>query len=245
MELIPAIDIRNGRCVRLLRGEFDQETRYEFDPRTLARDYRAAGARWLHIVDLDGAASGERGNAQLIQEIAAAADLRVQLGGGIRSQASLVEALAVADRVVIGSLAVTEPESVAAWMTEYGPDRIVLGLDVRLDDEGRAFVTTHGWTEASDLTLDAAIGVYANAGLKHVLCTDVARDGALTGPNVALYRRVQGDWPAIQLQASGGIREAADLVQLAEAGVAAAISGKALLEQRIRFEEIRPFLPNA
>lgn len=245
MELIPAIDIRDGRCVRLLRGEFDQETRYEFDPRDLARDYRAAGARWLHIVDLDGAASGERGNAKLIQQIAGAADLRIQLGGGIRSKHSLVEALAVADRVVIGSLAVTEPDTVAAWMAEFGPERIVLGLDVRLDDAGRAFVTTHGWTESSDLTLSAAISRYAAAGLKHVLCTDVARDGALSGPNVALYRGVQADWPAIDLQASGGVREAADLEHLAAAGVAAAISGKALLENRIRFEEIRPFLPNA
>jgi phosphoribosylformimino-5-aminoimidazole carboxamide ribotide isomerase len=245
MELIPAIDIRDGRCVRLLRGEFDQETRYDHDPRDLARNYRAAGARWLHIVDLDGAASGERGNAALIREIAAAADLNVQLGGGIRSRQSLIEALAVADRVVIGSLAVTDAESVAGWITEFGPERIVLGLDVRLDAAGQAFVTTHGWTEASDLTLDAAIGNYQRAGLKHVLCTDVARDGALSGPNVDLYRRVQADWPAIELQASGGVQSAADLEQLAAAGVAAAISGKALLENRIRFEEIRPYLPNA
>jgi phosphoribosylformimino-5-aminoimidazole carboxamide ribotide isomerase len=245
MELIPAIDIRNGRCVRLLRGEFDQETRYEFDPRDLARDYRAAGARWLHIVDLDGAASGERGNAQLIGEIANAADLKIQLGGGIRNEASLIEALDVADRVVIGSLAVTDPKSVGAWFKRFGAERIVLGLDVRLDDTGQAFVTTHGWTEASELTLDTAISSYVVCGLKHVLCTDVARDGALSGPNVELYRRVQGNWPAIELQASGGVRAAEDLEQLASAGVAAAISGKALLENRIRFEEIRRFLPNA
>jgi phosphoribosylformimino-5-aminoimidazole carboxamide ribotide isomerase len=245
MELIPAIDIRDGRCVRLLHGEFDQETRYEFDPRDLARDYRAAGARWLHIVDLDGAASGERGNASLIGEIARAADLKIQLGGGIRSKRALVEALAVADRVVIGSLAVTDPDSVAEWIGEFGRERIVLGLDVRLDDIGRALVTTHGWTESSDLTLDAAIRLYLKAELKHVLCTDVARDGALSGPNVELYRSVQTDWPGIALQASGGIRAAADLEQLASAGVAAAISGKALLEKRIRFEEIQPFLPNA
>ena len=245
MELIPAIDIRDGRCVRLLRGEFDKETRYEFDPRELARDYRAGGARWLHIVDLDGAESGQRGNADLIGEIAKAADLKIQLGGGIRSERSLIDALDVADRVVIGSLAVTEPDSVAEWLTRFGPERIALGLDVRLDSDGTARVTTHGWTEASDLTLDAAIGRYAEAGLKHVLCTDVARDGALSGPNVELYRLVQQIWPEIALQASGGVREAADLEMLAAAGVAAAISGKALLENRIRFKEIKPFLPNA
>ena len=181
----------------------------------------------------------------MIAGIAAAADLRIQLGGGIRSEQSLVEALNVADRVVIGSLAVTDPDKVAAWLERYGPERIVLGLDVRLDGQGSACVTTHGWTEATDLTLDAAIGAYVEAGLKHVLCTDVARDGALSGPNVELYRTVQTNWPAIELQASGGVREAADLERLAVAGVAAAISGKALLEGRIRFEEIKPFLPNA
>lgn len=245
MELIPAIDLRNGRCVRLLRGEFDRETRYELDPRALARDYRTAGARWLHIVDLDGAASGERGNAALIARIAAASDLAVQLGGGIRNERSLEEALACADRVVIGSLAVTEPDTVAGWLERYGPERIVLGLDVRLGTDGEARVTTHGWTRDSELTLAAALGQFSAAGLKHVLCTDVARDGALSGPNVELYGAVQAEWPAIALQASGGIRSAADLEALAAAGVAAAVSGKALLEQRIRFEEIRSFLPNA
>jgi phosphoribosylformimino-5-aminoimidazole carboxamide ribotide isomerase len=245
MQLIPAIDILNGRCVRLLRGEFDRETRYPLDPRRLARDYRAAGAEWLHVVDLDGAAGGERGNTALIGEIAAAADLKIQLGGGIRSERSLIEALAIADRVVIGSLAVTEPPTVARWLDTHGSDRIVLGLDVRVDAAGEARITTHGWTEVSELTLDQAIARYLSPGLKHVLCTDVARDGALSGPNVELYAKAQAAHPLIAFQASGGIRDAADLYRLAESGVAAAISGKALLEQRIRFEEIRPFLPNA
>jgi phosphoribosylformimino-5-aminoimidazole carboxamide ribotide isomerase len=116
MELIPAIDIRGGRCVRLLQGDFDRETRYEVDPCELARSYRAAGARWLHIVDLDGARDGSRSNAPLIAEIAAAADLSIQLGGGIRSEQSAREALAVADRIVVGSLAVTAPETVVGWL---------------------------------------------------------------------------------------------------------------------------------
>jgi phosphoribosylformimino-5-aminoimidazole carboxamide ribotide isomerase len=245
MELIPAIDIRGGRCVRLLRGEFDQETRYELDPRELARDYRAAGARWLHIVDLDGAASGTRGNAALITEIAAASDLRIQLGGGIRSEQSLLGALECADRVVIGSLSVTAPELVESWLLSFGAERIVLGLDVRLGDDQIPRLTTHGWTADSDLSLDDAISRYVRSGLRHVLCTDVARDGALSGPNLELYQKVQQAWPGIDLQASGGIRAAADLDRLAAAGVAAAISGKALLEKRIPFEEIRPYLPNA
>jgi len=245
MELIPAIDIRGGRCVRLLHGDFNKETRYDFDPRILARQYHDAGARWLHIVDLDGAAKGKRGNAELIADIAEASDLQVQLGGGIRDEASLVSALDCADRVVIGSLAVTEPDTVNDWLSRYGSDHIVLGLDVKLDSDGVARITTHGWTEASELTLDEAIGRYTDAGAKHVLCTDVARDGALTGPNVTLYRNVVERWSDIELQASGGVSVAADLEALAATGVAAAISGKALLEQRIRFEEITPFLPNA
>ncbi len=245
MELIPAIDIRGGRCVRLLRGEFDRETRYELDPRDLAREYRSVGARWLHIVDLDGARDGQRGNASLIGEIAGSADLSIQIGGGIRSEESLVAALENADRVVIGSLAVTSPDTVSGWLDRFGPERIVLGLDVRLDRAGTARVTTHGWTEDSGLSLDDAISRFAPSGLRHVLCTDVARDGALAGPNLALYRSVRASWPAIALQASGGIQDAADLEALAATGVAAAISGKALLEKRIRFEEIRPFLPNA
>lgn len=245
MELIPAIDIRGGRCVRLLYGEFDQETRYELDPRELAKSYRAAGARWLHIVDLDGAESGTRGNAGLIAEVAAASDLKVQLGGGIRSEDSLLEALACADRVVIGSLAVTAPELVEDWLQRFGAERIVLGLDVRLDQSGVARLTTHGWTEDSELSLDDAIRRYTAAGLRHVLCTDVARDGALSGPNTELYSQVQSSWPGIVLQASGGIRETADLERLAGAGILAAISGKALLENRIPLTEIQSFLPNA
>lgn len=245
MELIPAIDIRGGRCVRLLRGDFDRETRYDLDPCELARDYRGAGARWLHIVDLDGAKDGRRGNAALIREIAGSAGLSIQLGGGIRSEQSLVEALGCADRVVIGSLAVTSPDIVGGWLERFGPEKIVLGLDVRVDDAGRAQLTTHGWTADSELTLDAAIARFRANGLRHVLCTDVARDGALGGPNLALYRTVCAAWPDIALQASGGIRDADDLRKLAETGASAAISGKALLEQRIRFEEIRSFLPNA
>jgi phosphoribosylformimino-5-aminoimidazole carboxamide ribotide isomerase len=245
MQLIPAIDIKDGRCVRLLRGEFDQETRYALDPTALARAYCEAGAEWLHIVDLDGARSGQRGNAELIAAIAAAAPLSIQLGGGIRNEDSLTTALECADRVVIGSLAVTEPATVAGWLGRYGPERIALGLDVRLDSSDTPRVTTHGWTEDAGLSLDEAIASFVDAGLRHVLCTDVARDGALSGPNLELYQSVRAAWPGIALQASGGIRSVDDLEALAAIGVAGAISGKALLEGKIRLEEVATFLPNA
>jgi len=182
---------------------------------------------------------------QLIGRMGAAAQLDVQLGGGIRSRASLEQALAVAARVVIGSLAVSDPELVASWLMEFGPERLTLALDVRLAADGTPMIATHGWTRASTLTLAAAIDRYTAAGLRHVLCTDIDRDGALTGPNTALYGDCVARWPAIAFQASGGVRDVADLVALTAAGVAATVSGKALLEGRLKPEEIRPFLRGA
>jgi phosphoribosylformimino-5-aminoimidazole carboxamide ribotide isomerase len=245
MELIPAIDIRHGRCVRLLKGDFAQETRYDVDPLELAAGYAELGARWLHVVDLDGAAEGAPVSLELVERIRRAAGLRVQFGGGVRNAASLERALAAADRVVIGSLAVSDPELVAQWLVEHGAERLTLALDVRIDGAGDAFVATHGWTRGSALTLEAALTRYRDAGLKHVLCTDIDKDGALTGPNADLYAATVRRWPSIALQASGGVRDAADLDTLAATGVAAAISGKALLEGRMSATEMQRFLPNA
>lgn len=245
MQLIPAIDIRHGRCVRLLKGDFEQVTEYAHDPRELARAYRDQGAEWLHIVDLDGARSGKPANGTLIAEIAAASRLKIQVGGGIRTRSDFDTVLGYADRAVIGSLSVSEPARVATWMADAGPERIVLGLDVRPGADGEPRITTHGWTRTSELGLDAAIDRYRAVGLRHVLCTDVDRDGALTGPNLELYARCVTAWPEIELQASGGVRSAADLQQLAGIGVSGVISGKALLENLISPEELRPFLPNA
>jgi phosphoribosylformimino-5-aminoimidazole carboxamide ribotide isomerase len=245
MQLFPAIDLRGGRCVRLLHGDFTQETRYEVDPVELAVQYRELGARCLHIVDLDGAKRGEPVNLDVIRRMRAAAGVDIQLGGGIRTRQSLEQALEVATRAVIGSLAVSDFELVASWLTELGQERLTLALDVRIDTEGTPLLATHGWTRASTLTLGAALDRYSAAGLRHVLCTDIDRDGALTGPNTALYEDCVARWPAIQFQASGGVRDVADLTALAAAGVAATVSGKALLEGRLKPEESRPFLRGA
>lgn len=245
MELIPAIDLRDGRCVRLLYGDFAKETRYDVDPVELAVQYGELGARWLHVVDLDGAKRGEPVNLPLIRRMRAAAGVDVQTGGGIRTRASLEQALEVASRVVIGSLAVSDPELVAGWLTEFGSDRLTLALDVRLDAAGVPMIATHGWTRASALSLAAAIERYSAVGLRHVLCTDIDRDGALTGPNTALYADCVRRWPSIAFQASGGVRDVGDLVALTAAGVAGTVSGKALLEGRLKPEEIRPFLRGA
>jgi phosphoribosylformimino-5-aminoimidazole carboxamide ribotide isomerase len=245
MELIPAIDLRDGRCVRLLQGDFDRETRYSVDPVELAEQYGELGARSLHIVDLDGAKEGVPVNLALIRRMRAAAGVDVQLGGGIRARASLEDALEVAGRAVVGSLAVSDPELVASWLREFGPDRLTLALDVRLAPDGMPMIATHGWTRASTLSLGAALDRFAAVGLKYVLCTDIERDGALSGPNVELYRDCVRRWPGIEFQASGGVRDVGDLTALAATGVAATVSGKALLEGRLKPEEIRPFLRGA
>jgi len=244
MRLIPAIDLRDGRCVRLYKGDFERETRYPVEPVALAMHYRELGAEWLHIVDLDGAQLGSPVNLPLIERMREAASLDAQYGGGIRTSASLEQALRVVTRAVIGSLAVSDPSTVTEWFAKHGPERLVLALDVRLDD-GTPMVATHGWTRASKLTLADAIERYAAVGLRHVLCTDIDRDGALTGPNVDLYRDCAARWPGIEFQASGGVRNVGDLAALSRAGAAAAVSGKALLEGRLTPEEIRPFLRGA
>jgi phosphoribosylformimino-5-aminoimidazole carboxamide ribotide isomerase len=246
MLLIPAIDLRGGRCVRLFQGDFGAETRYDHEPHELLLRYRGLGATWLHVVDLDGAKNGVLSNRKIIVALASQRAMRVQVGGGIRSAATVDDLLrqGVA-RVVVGSAAVEQPDEVAGWMAQYGPDRICLAFDVRLDDSGVPRVRTRGWTEGGALSLWEAIERFPHRSIKHVLCTDIARDGALTGPNVELYREALSRFPDLAWQASGGVRDAADLAELAQTGVAGAVSGKALLEERITSEELRPFLQDA
>jgi phosphoribosylformimino-5-aminoimidazole carboxamide ribotide isomerase len=246
MRLIPAIDLKDGRCVRLLHGDFNLETRYEADPRTLLERYRDLGADWLHVVDLDAARDGSLGNRAIVAELAAERDINLQVGGGLRNTAAVAQLLDLGiARVVIGSAAVNQLEQVRTWLTHFGPGRIALAFDVRLDESGVPRVTTHGWQRQSELSLWSAVSNFDGSGLKHVLCTDVGRDGALTGPNVSLYREAVERHPHIEWQASGGVRDARDLKELSGAGAAAAISGKALLEELIPLEELAPFLPNA
>jgi phosphoribosylformimino-5-aminoimidazole carboxamide ribotide isomerase len=246
MQLIPSIDLRGGRCVRLLKGDFTQETRYEVDPLLLLQRYYALGARWLHIVDLDGARNGVLANRHLVASLAAEGSVALQVGGGVRSASIVADLLgAGVARVVIGSAAVDHPADVESWLAEHGPERVCLAFDVRLDAQGVPYLYTRGWLEATRVTLWQAIDRFIIWGLKHVLCTDIERDGALTGPNVALYRECVSRYPGLRWQASGGVAGGADLRALADVGASAAISGKALLEHRLSFEELRPFLPAA
>ena len=246
MRLIPAIDLKDGRCVRLLHGDFARETRYEAGPESLLDKYREMGADWLHVVDLDAAKDGGLGNRAGIVHLAALRAVKLQVGGGLRNTAAVTQMLDLGvARVVIGSAAVTQIEQVRSWLEHFGAERVALAFDVRLDDRGTPCVATHGWQRQSTLPLWDALGNFAGSQLKHVLCTDVARDGALSGPNVALYAEAARRHPEIEWQASGGIRNAADLHALQQTGAAAAISGKALLDELIPLEELQPFLPNA
>jgi phosphoribosylformimino-5-aminoimidazole carboxamide ribotide isomerase len=246
MNLIPAIDLKSGRCVRLLKGDFDEETRYPIEPQALLAKYRDIGADWLHVVDLDGAQGAGIDNRDIIVTLAAQNSIKLQVGGGLRNMAAVARMLDVGvARAVIGSAAVMQVEQVQAWLRHFGPERLTLAFDVRLDAGAVPRVAINAWQQTSEWSLWKALDNYRSCYLKHVLCTDVDRDGVLGGPNVALYRGAVRRYPQIEWQASGGIRDAADLRSLDDAGAAAAISGKALLEGLIPIGDLQPFLPNA
>jgi phosphoribosylformimino-5-aminoimidazole carboxamide ribotide isomerase len=237
MEVIPAIDLREGRVVRLAQGDYARETRYPAEALELASDYSRAGARWLHVVDLDGARSGALENLRVIEAIAARG-LQVQAGGGVRSEDD-VERLfgAGVARVVVGSLAVREPGRVEQWIERHGAERICVALDTRADVVGRWTLPVRGWTETSAFELDELAPRYAAAGARHLLCTDIARDGMLSGPNLALYAHLQALVPELAVQASGGVRDAGDVAALHATGVAGAILGRSLLEGRLTLQQ--------
>jgi phosphoribosylformimino-5-aminoimidazole carboxamide ribotide isomerase len=243
MILIPSIDLRGGRCVRLRGGDFATQTAYDIAPATLLRRYHALGARWLHIVDLDGAKDGVTINTPVIETLAQHPTICLQVGGGVRNAAAIEKLLSAGvARVVVGSAAIQQPAEVASWVKCFGIERICVAFDVRLGPLSEPQVHTHGWTVNTSLSLWNAIEDFPKDTLKHVLCTDIDRDGTLRGPNLTLYRDAVARFPRLTWQASGGIRDAADLTCLARLKVSAAVSGKALLEERIPIKDLQPFL---
>lgn len=233
----PAIDVRDGMVVRLKQGDYAQQTTYESTPLALAQRYASEGAQWLHLVDLDAARDGGYTLAPLLAGIAATTQLKVQTGGGIRSRDDVQRVLdAGAARVVIGSLAVREPELVAGWIDVFGAQRITIALDARFID-GEWRLPLHGWTELSERRLDELAARYADVGLVHLLCTDIGRDGMLMGPNIDLYQHLAERVPGVAMQASGGIRDVADVTAARIAGCGGAVLGKALLEQRFELQD--------
>jgi len=235
---IPALDIRGGRVVRLVQGDYARQTDFGDDPVAMAKAYADAGAQWLHLVDLDAARTGGWSLGALVRELRRQTPLRIQTGGGIRGDFDFEAVLeAGAERAVVGTLAVREPLRVANWLAREGGERLVLALDARQDRDGTWRVPVAGWTAESGATLDGLLAQYAPLGLRHALCTDIARDGMLSGFNLELYRRVAEGWPAIAVQASGGMRDLDDLRGAREAGASAAILGRALLERRFDLRE--------
>lgn len=234
----PAIDVREGRVVRLQQGDYARETRYPDDPLAVAMRYADAGARWLHLVDLDAARAGGYTLAPLLRSIADDGRLQVQTGGGVRDEGAVAAMLEQgASRVVIGSLAVREPARVEAWLQRYGAARITIALDTRQDEAGVWRLPIHGWTESAELDLDACLRRYRDAGAQHLLCTDIARDGMMRGPNLELYRMIVARDEGFELQASGGVRDVADIVAARDAGCSGAVLGRSLLEGGMTIED--------
>lgn len=235
MIVYPAIDLMDGRCVRLAQGRFDEATVYSDDPAEALARFAEAGARWVHMVDLDGAKAGRPVQHDLLAQLSASAPVKLQVAGGFRDATSVAAALdAGASRVVIGSLAVRDPEAVRAIIAEHGGDRVVLALDVNIVG-GMPMVATAGWTQTSGRTLYDIASEYIDG--RHLLVTDISRDGMMLGPNLPLVREAAGRVRRMGLQASGGVASTADIVALAQAGAAGVVIGKALWEGRIDLAE--------
>ncbi len=238
IEIIPAIDIIDGKCVRLTQGDYEQKKVYNEDPLEVAKMFEDAGVKRLHTVDLDGARSQHVVNEKVIERIATHTNLVVDFGGGIKSDEDLKKAFgAGAEMVTIGSVAVKEPEMFCEWIEHYGADRIILGADVR---NGR--ISINGWKEEGEQMLMPFIRQWNERGISKVLCTDISRDGMLQGASVNLYKEIIADFPTLHLIASGGVSCIGDIEQLNEAGIPAVVFGKAIYEGRICLKELERFL---
>ncbi len=236
MIIYPAIDLKQGRCVRLLQGDFAQMTVYEQDPIVQAQDYARSGAEFVHVVDLDGAQQKRVVQTDLIARLCQESGLKIQAGGGIRSLADIERLFQCGvSRVVLGSMTVYQPDLVQECLQRFDPESLVLALDVQFNAQGVPMMATHGWATLSEMPLWDLLGRYPNA--KHILCTDIARDGALQGVNLDLYRKCQRRYPDFKFQASGGVANLEDLKQLRAMEIAGVIIGKALYEKRFSLEE--------
>jgi len=241
LEVIPAIDLLGGTVVRLFQGDFDKVTQYVKDPLELAKRYADTGVRRLHVVDLDGAKTGKPTNLPIIESLSTVG-LEIQAGGGIRDLTRLKALFnAGVSRAVIGSLAVENREEVATWMSVVGAERIILAVDVSLGEDGEPEVLTRGWQTGSGQSLWPLVDYYLERGATEFLCTDIAKDGTLQGPNLALYETCRTRFPNAEFIASGGVSNLADLEALDRTGITRVVTGKALLDGRLTLEEIERF----
>jgi phosphoribosylformimino-5-aminoimidazole carboxamide ribotide isomerase len=237
MEIIPSFDLLDGKLVRLRQGDFDQKTEYAANPLELARELEAAGIRRLHMVDLDGARTGRPANLHILAEVAARTRLQIDYGGGLRSIPSLKQVWdAGAMLFSVGSVAVLAQDEFSAWVEKFGPDRFLVGADVR-DRQ----IAVHGWKEQTDVSLFDFIRKMHSLGIRQISVTDIARDGELSGPATDLYRDILAEFSDLQLVASGGISDVSDLEALTGIGCSGAIVGKAFFEGKIPLQYFRVF----
>ena len=234
IELIPAIDIINGQCVRLTKGDYDQKTVYRDSPAEVAREFEQIGFRRLHVVDLDGAKSKHIVNDAVLKGITKETNLIVDFGGGIKTDEDIEKAFAAgASMVTIGSIAVTHPDLFLGWLEKYGSERMILGADVR---HGK--ISINGWKEDSSEDLLPFLKKYVDAGVRNVLCTEISKDGTMAGPAIDLYKQIMEAYPELHLIASGGVSSKEDIMALNEAGIPAVVFGKAIYEGKINLNEL-------
>ena len=235
---LPAIDLKSGQCVRLTQGSYDQVTIYERDPVLQAKLFEADGAKALHIVDLDGAKSGQSINLDIIRQIATETNLEIQTGGGIRTldQLNTIFNMGI-QKAILGSIAISDVKTTKKWIAEFGADRIVLALDIRFNTHQQPILSIHGWQKNADKNLWQLLDEYQNSGLKHVLCTDIMRDGLLQGPNINLYKACVTRYPDLNFQASGGVSALIDLKKLFTIPISEVIIGKALYENKFSLKD--------
>ena len=234
IELIPAIDIINGQCVRLTKGDYDKKTVYRDSPAEVAKEFEAIGFRRLHVVDLDGAKSKHIVNDEVLRAITTDTKLVVDFGGGIKTDEDIEKAFAAgASMVTVGSIAVTQPDLFMGWLEKYGPERMILGADVR---HGK--ISINGWKEDSTENLLPFLRKYIDAGVRNVLCTEISKDGTLSGPAISLYSEVMNTYPELHLIASGGVSSLNDIKALDAAGIPAVVFGKAIYEGKINLNEL-------
>ena len=229
IELIPAIDIIGGCCVRLTKGDYAAQKTYDAHPEDVAKRFEDMGVRRLHVVDLDGAKAAHIVNREALERITSTTNLTVDFGGGIKQESDLRTAFDCgAAMVTVGSLAATQPETLLQWAEQFGADRFIVGADAQ---DGR--IRTHGWLQDGGMSLREFVAFYMRHGITRVLCTDIARDGMLSGPNISLYRELMAEFPACRLIASGGVSSAADIRALNDAGIPSVVFGKAFYEGKI------------
>lgn len=237
MRIIPAIDIINGKCVRLTQGDFGKMKVYNEDPLEVAKQFQAADLEYLHLVDLEGAKKGKVVNWDVIIELQERTALQIDFGGGVKTEEDVERLIGLdINQINIGSLAITEPERFTEWLGKYGAENFILSADVK-DEE----IMINGWLEPAKFRLFDLVDQYVKNGLAYLTCTDISKDGMLKGPNLDLYKKLKDRFPMLKINASGGITSLDDLHKLKSIGVDGAIIGKAIYEQKIKLEDLKDF----